>query len=215
MEESASFLALCSLAIFLGVTHTAAGPDHYVPFIALSNARNWNRKKTLLITFVCGLGHVLSSIVIGAIGLLISTSITKLKFIEGFRGDIAAWLLTICGAVYLLWAIYSLKKKHHHNNKDIANRKNLTFWSLFIIFVFGPCEPLIPMLMFPAATIGILPTLIVALLFCIATLSVMMLFVFLGTYSQDLLKKFDFHRYSHILAGLMVTMCGVAVLAGL
>ena len=217
---TADFTILCTLALTLGAGHTAAGPDHYVPFIALSNARNWSQRKTLLITLLCGLGHVLSSVVIGFVGLGVRKSVDSLEIIEGIRGDIAAWLLTIGGAIYLLWAVYALlKKKHqqHYHDKDNDNRskKSLTVWSLFIIFVFGPCEPLIPLLMFPAATISVWSVVIITTIFGLATLAVMLTFVFIGTYSNSVLKKFDFHRYSHIIAGGLITFCGIAVLSGL
>ncbi len=214
-----NFGILCTLALTLGAGHTAAGPDHYVPFIALSNARNWSQRKTLLITLLCGLGHVLSSVVIGFVGLGIRKSVDSLEIIEGMRGDVAAWLLTTGGIIYLLWAVYALLKKkqqHHHNNgNDHHSKKSLTVWSLFIIFVFGPCEPLIPLLMFPAATINLWSVVIITAIFGVATLAVMLTFVFIGTYSNSILKKFDFHRYSHIIAGGLITFCGIAVLSGL
>ena len=44
--------------------------------------------------------------------------------------------------------------EHDHHKEHVhahPNRKGIvTFWSLFIVFALGPCEPLIPMLMVPA-----------------------------------------------------------------
>ena len=40
-----------------------------------------------------------------------------------------------------------------------------TPWVLFLIFVFGPCEPLIPLVMYPAAKHNIQGAIIVAILF--------------------------------------------------
>ncbi|MDB4582328.1 hypothetical protein N9164_04185 [Draconibacterium sp.] len=57
-------------AASLGFVHTVLGPDHYIPFIALSKARNWSLPKTLGVTALCGIGHVLGSIAIGLIGVL-------------------------------------------------------------------------------------------------------------------------------------------------
>ena len=39
--------------------------------------------------------------------------------------------------------------EHSHVHAQLPD--NLTPWILFTIFVFGPCEPLIPLVMFPAA----------------------------------------------------------------
>ncbi len=57
-------------AASIGFFHTLLGPDHYIPFIVISKARKWSMWKTNLITFLCGIGHVGSSILIGFIGIL-------------------------------------------------------------------------------------------------------------------------------------------------
>jgi hypothetical protein len=44
-------------AASIGFFHTLTGPDHYLPFIVMSEAGNWNTGQTLRITFLCGLGH--------------------------------------------------------------------------------------------------------------------------------------------------------------
>ncbi len=45
-------------AITISCVHTVTGPDHYLPFIALSKARGWSFSRTLFWTVVCGCGHV-------------------------------------------------------------------------------------------------------------------------------------------------------------
>jgi hypothetical protein len=61
--------ALVITAASLGFFHTLLGPDHYLPFIMMSWARGWSGLKTGLITFLCGLGHICSSVVLGLIGV--------------------------------------------------------------------------------------------------------------------------------------------------
>ena len=46
-----------------------------------------------------------------------------------------------------------------------------TPWVLFLIFVFGPCEPLIPLVMYPAAKNNFHGAVIVAILFSLTTIS--------------------------------------------
>jgi len=46
------------------------------------------------------------------------------------------------------------KHAHHGSHAHVheeGSGANITPWALFIIFVLGPCEPLIPILMYPAA----------------------------------------------------------------
>ena len=62
----------------------------------------------------------------------------------------------------------------HENNHDHLHTKekiiNLTPWVLIIIFVLGPCEVLIPMLMYPAAEHGTMGVVLVSSVFAIATI---------------------------------------------
>ena len=62
MSEAHILLVTAASIAFL---HTLLGPDHYVVFTAMGKARSWSLARTLRITFLCGLGHVLSSVLIG------------------------------------------------------------------------------------------------------------------------------------------------------
>jgi nickel/cobalt exporter len=91
MDNSIALLSVT--AISLGFIHTLLGPDHYLPFIVLSEAKKWSVKKTMFITFLCGLGHVSSSVILGLIGIAVGISVNKLVSVESFRGNIAACCL--------------------------------------------------------------------------------------------------------------------------
>ncbi len=58
---------LCGTAASIGLLHTLLGPDHYLPFIVMSRARRWTMTRTALITLACGIGHVLSSVLLGLV----------------------------------------------------------------------------------------------------------------------------------------------------
>jgi sulfite exporter TauE/SafE len=91
----------------------------------------------------------------------------------------------------------------------------MTPWILFAIFVFGPCEPLIPLLMYPAAKLSLWGVAVVAIVFGVTTLITMLgivVAVHLG------LAKFSMpwlERYSHAMAGAAITACGAAIHLGL
>jgi nickel/cobalt exporter len=231
MNSSITLLSIT--AISLGFLHTLLGPDHYLPFIVLSRARNWSLRKTMIITFLCGLGHVLSSVVIGLIGIAVGISVNRLVSVESFRGNIAGWLFIAFGLVYMIISIRNLLKKsrhahkHHHlggeqhehehdhfdqhthiHEKDSAPA---TPWILFLIFVFGPCEPLIPILMYPASQNNITGAIFVSVLFSIVTIVTMMSVVlafYLG-FSRINLKPIE--KYNHLIAGSVIFFSGVAI----
>ena len=231
MEESTILLAVT--AVTIGFIHTLIGPDHYLPFIVMGEARAWSIKKTMFITFLCGVGHVLSSIVVGFIGIAAGLSISKLEFFESFRGNIAAWLLIAFGLVYMLIslrALYRKKKhlhKHHHTDGTdhehehdhfsghsqihIADRKNMTPWILFLIFVLGPCEPLIPILMYPAAENNISGVILVSLLFSVVTIATMMTVVLAFRLGLSRINLRPLERYVNVIAGATIAVSGLAI----
>ncbi len=83
---------LAATAATVGFVHTLTGPDHYLPFIVLGRARNWSLGRTLGVTALCGIGHVLGSVALGLIGIGLGLAVGQLNIIEGIRGDIASWL---------------------------------------------------------------------------------------------------------------------------
>ena len=211
---NSQLITLILTAAGMGFIHTIAGPDHYVPFAALATARKWSRLKTLLVTLLCGLGHVLSSVVLGMIGLLAGVALTKLVHIEGLRGDVAAWLLVAFGLVYFVWGTIRARK-HAHEHSHETDVGSLTPWALFIIFVFGPCEPLIPLLMYPAANAASWGVGAVALVFGLTTLITMCAMVMALVFGFKFVCFKWVSRFQHALAGGAVFACGVAVLCGL
>ena len=112
-------------AASIGFVHTILGPDHYLPFIMISWARNWSTLKTLVVTFLCGLGHIASSVVLGFIGVALALSVKKLELFESFRGNIAAWLLIAFGLVYIVWGLRKAYRNrphshsHTHHDEDV------------------------------------------------------------------------------------------------
>jgi sulfite exporter TauE/SafE len=86
---------------------------------------------------------------------------------------------------------------------------------LFTIFVLGPCEPLIPLLMYPAATESAFGVAVVAATFGIVTIMVMLTVVLSLTFGLRQIQTGGLERYSHALAGVAVLACGIAVHFGL
>src|SRR4030043_1883105 len=230
---SDSIALLSATAVSIGFVHTILGPDHYLPFIVLSEAKKWTLRKTMFITFLCGLGHVLSSVVLGLVGIAVGISVNKLVTIESFRGNIAAWLFIAFGLVYMVISIRNLIKnrKHSHAHFHIGGESHdhehahkvehthvhendvvkTTPWVLFLIFVFGPCEPLIPILMYPAAQNNIQGAVFVSLLFSAVTIATMMsvVMVFKLGFSRINLKPVE--KYNNLIAGAMIFLSGIAI----
>src|SRR4051812_8067260 len=103
-------------AITISFLHTITGPDHYVPFIALSKSRGWSLSRTVFWTLVCGSGHVLSSVALGLGGAALGWSFSKISGLETARGTVAGWMLLGFGAVYGVWGLIRAKQNRAHKH---------------------------------------------------------------------------------------------------
>ena len=210
---------LISTAALIAFFHTLIGPDHYIIFVALGKARHWGMVKTLKYTTICGLGHIMSSIIIGFIGIFFGIELMKIINLEESRGLISGWALLFFGLIYTIWGI---KKIKIYKNKENLMYKNshfkseekvldITPWALFIIFVLGPCEALIPLFMYPALEENLLLVIKVALVFGVVTLMTMLVSVFLIMKGLNIFKFNSFERYSHVISGASIMICAAAI----
>lgn len=238
-------IALLTTAAGIGLFHTLFGPDHYVPFVAMSRAGQWSVRKTFLVTVLCGIGHVASSVVLGLIGVAGGVLLFRLENLEAVRGELAGWMLLGFGIMYLVWglmqAVRNAPHAHYHAHEDGTVHEHvhqhqgehlhahqgaggegkprpaaaMTPWVLFTIFLFGPCEPLIPMLMYPAAESHYGLVFAVALVFGLTTIATMTAAVALLLWGASWFQGHAWHRYGHAVAGAAITACGAAIKIGL
>lgn len=232
MNSEITILALTAASV--GFVHTLFGPDHYLPFIVLAKSRKWSYRKTGIITLACGLGHVGSSIVLGLIGVAFGLGIHKLENVEAGRGGLVGWLFIAFGLVYFIWgvrqAVLNKPHSHIHLHEDGESHKHfhehvtghththgnkkipkMTPWILFIIFVLGPCEPLIPILMYPAAEVNISGLILVTSVFAITTILTMLAVVFITLRGINFIPLGKAERYTHLVAGAMILLSGAAM----
>lgn len=231
---TAELNALIITAASIGFIHTILGPDHYLPFIMISWARKWSVLKTALVTFLCGIGHIGSSIVLGLIGVALGIAVNRLEVVESVRGNVAAWLLIAFGLVYFVWGLrrayqkkthvhshthtFGVEHKHLHNHHsrhahihDDKAGPNITPWVLFIIFAFGPCEPLIPILMYPASKNSLFGLATVTFVFGVVTIGTMLGVVLLSVAGVNFTRLSGLQRFSHAIAGATICLCGLAI----
>ncbi len=251
---------LAGTAASLGLVHTVIGPDHYLPFIVIGRARHWTLRKTLVISFLAGLGHILSSVVLGFLGLALGLAVARLEGVESARGTVASWLLIGFGLAYFTWGMRRAWKDKPHTHRhlhdqavvpeqapgghnanshataepapgyndyhahahshaaaahahvhDDRGKANITPWILFTIFVFGPCEPLIPLVMYPAARRSLAGVVLVAAAFGLVTIATMLVIIAAASWGASFARLGKLEKYSHALAGLMIFVSGLAV----
>jgi len=250
---SSDLLTLSSAALLIGFVHCICGPDHYVPFVVMSRVGVWSLRKTLLVTAICGIGHVLGSAALGFVGIAAGVILFQLESVEHFRGDVAAWLLLAFGAVYMAWGLAHARRRHchavnilpttdpptcessatetvgshstdpivsYHATQSSDERTHargggaapFTPWVLFLIFLFGPCEPLIPLLMYPAAQANVWSIVWVTAVFGITTLVTMVAVVALIYWGAFATRWRAMEVYGHAVGGAVVMGCGCIIL---
>ena len=236
-----SLFHLTLLAASIGLLHTAMGPDHYLPFVVLGRAGGWTLRKTLLWTAVCGLGHVLSSVALGGLGMALGWAVPYMEELEGVRGDLASTLLIGFGLVYFAWGLWRGRRghshSHHHADGTVHSHTHAhaaaaeradherceheeaphvkshrrTLWALFVVFVLGPCEPLIPVIMVPAASHSLWGVAAVTAVFAACTIGTMLVLVTVGYCGLRLVLFQRLERYAHAAAGFAILASGLAI----
>ena len=238
--EMLTLLAMVASVAFL---HALLGPDHFLPFIALSRSRGWSMTKTAAITAGCGVGHAAGSILLGLIGVAAGAALSGLQVIEGLRGELAAWILVAFGIVYGVWGLRraargarhshlhihadGTRHDHGHNHEQghlhvhdapAANGgekrqgvASVAPWTIFIIFLLGPCEPLIPLMMLPAVSADWVGLALVTGIFTLVTVVTMVSVVSVLVWGVKAMPTRGLERYGHALAGGTMALGGLTV----
>lgn len=224
---------LLSSSFLIAFFHTITGPDHYIPFGIIAKLKKWSLSKTIWFTFFAGLGHVMSSVILGVLGIVMGISLNKITLWEEMRGSIVSILFLAFGLVYFIYGILKIIKNkphsHFHVHSDGTVHKHththtgehahihdekkskITPWIFFIIFIFGPCEPLIPLVMYPAASNNIWLLIWLTFVFAITTIFTMIalvLAIYMGLKLQ-LINKYN--RFNHAIIGGTILLCGVGM----
>lgn len=217
-------------AVTIACLHTITGPDHYLPFIALSKTRRWSLMRTVSWTILCGCGHVGSSVLLGLGGAAVGWSLSNIKWLEAVRGGIAGWAMLIFGVAYGVYGLIRARQNNPHKHFDMgdngemyvyehkhgeavnpADRHVVTPWVMFIIFVLGPCEPMIPLLYFPAVKNSWMGMVVLVIVYTFFTLITMLVMVVSGFYGFSFLQQGWSERYIHALGGMTIFICGAGM----
>jgi len=217
-----TLVALTAAAATVGSLHSVA-PDHWVPFAALARARRWPMPHTARITFLCGLGHVSVSAILGVLALF-----TGLKAVHALGANLeehAIFLLMAFGTAYMargLWRSFrrdplAVMHHRHHNHAHGHNDHDhgLTEWSLFALFSADPCVAVIPMIV--AASAGGWGAVAgVVAVYEAATIVTMIGLVAVAHTGARTLRFAFLDRFGDAVAGaLIVTTGGVLAVLGL
>ena len=228
METELSILLVTAISV--SVLHTVSGPDHYIPFIAIGKTKGWKLPRIVMWTAICGSAHVMASVLLALGGAAIGFSLSKIDGLNEVRGGLASWAIFIFGVLYLLYGLYGVYKEKKHKHFDLyddgsvyvfehdhkqmtypTNRRKVTPWILFLIFLLGPCEVLFPLLTYPTVEQSTSNMLILIGVFLSTTVSTMILVVSLMYFGFKLIKIDWLEKYVVPISGLSIAVCGIGM----
>ena len=193
-------------AFAIGALHALA-PDHWLPFVALARVQQWSKLKTSYSVLLAGLGHVSSSVVIRLVAIAIGMATEHVSRWEAIRGDAASLLLIGFGLAYMVWGLKQAGRKHTHVHE---RTRTISYWTLFVLTIFGPCEPLIPLL-FASSAYGWVNVLFVVSVFSAVTIAMMMIQVHAALWGVSFFKLHIFEHASDAIAGGVIALTGIAI----
>lgn len=200
LAEPIALSTLIATAAAVGVGHTLAGPDHYLPLVAVARSSGFGARRALLFTAFAGLLHCAASALIVAAALALATPAAELVGLQDLRGNVAGWAMLGGG---LLLALAAWRRA-----RTLPAARPV----LLALFALGPCEWLLPNAL--AANVhGLGGVAAVTAVFTLATVLTM-----LGCVAVGLRLLPQWRRdgvFARVLPGLTTAACGALVIAGL
>lgn len=220
-------MALAATAAAFGAGHTAANPAHYLPFAAIARSRGWGVGRALALAAACGAGHVLSSALVGGIGVALGAGIGSVEAAEEIRESAMRWLFLAFALAYFAVEVRASfagriclccrgASTGRAENKGtggapagFSDRAN--FWTLFLIFTLGPCEILAPLVMVPASEGDWAGVVSVAAAFSVSTVATMLAMTAAVMFGLGFVRGGGefFQKWGRAISGGVVLACAV------
>ena len=187
---------IISGSLLLSLVH-AAIPNHWLPIVAIGKSERWTMRETLNATVLIGAAHIASTIIIGVlIGL------------AGFRlssnhAELAHWIapvvLAVLGLIFIASDFIGKGHRHHNHFDETGGRsKRAIVGSMVVAMFFSPCIEL-EVYFLPAGAFGWSGILTTSVIYLFATVSTMLLLVYVGT---KVLSRLNWHIFEHHLKTL-------------
>lgn len=191
-------------SILISLLH-AVIPNHWLPVLAIGRKEGWSMAETIRITFIAGMAHVISTVIIGVLLAMIGSELTSL--IENFTKIIGPSILILMG-LYFLRQHYT----HHHfhlEKKQIEKKSKTAIIGALVIAMFlSPCMEIEAYFLL-AGSQGWHHLALIAGLYTIITISGMLIWIRIAYKG---LLKLNWHQWEHnagIITGLVLIITGI------
>ena len=192
---------IISGSLLLSLVH-AAIPNHWLPIVAIGKSERWTMRETLNATVLIGAAHIASTIIIGVlIGL------------AGFRlssnhAELAHWIapvvLAVLGLIFIASDFIGKGHRHHNHFDETGGRsKRAIVGSMVVAMFFSPCIEL-EVYFLPSGAFGWSGILTTSVIYLFATVSTMLLLVYVGTKGLSRLNWHIFEHHQKTLTGVIL-----------
>lgn len=190
-------------SVLISLLH-AVIPNHWLPVLAIGRKEGWSLPETTRVTFVAGLAHIVSTVVIGLLLGIIGKEVTE--HVESFTRIIAPCILILMG-LYFIRQHYV----HHHFHLDAKGLKKKSKSAIVLALVIGmflsPCLEIEAYFLLAGAK-GSYFLIGIAVMYSIITLGGMLIWIRV-VYKGIL--KLNWHQWEHnagIITGLVLILTG-------
>jgi len=192
----------------LSLLHTLI-PSHWLCFVLVGKAQGWSRGRTLSITAVAGLIHVVVNVTVGAALAIAGRTILEHEHHEHLLTQISAAILILLGIVYL--GLHMLHAGHHHEqDKSVSGKAAIL--ALSFSLALSPCSASIILTIVATAGAGWTTILSIAAVLLVTTVGVMLLLVGLTSLGIERLQFAVFERYEKLILGFVFVAVGSLII---
>ncbi|TAJ47372.1 MAG: hypothetical protein EPO58_15845 [Chitinophagaceae bacterium] len=197
-------ISILTGSLIISLLH-ALIPNHWLPVLAIGKKEGWSLAETSRITFIAGLSHVISTVVLGL--LLGWIGVGLAEQLDSFTRLIAPSILVIMG----LFFIHQHYKHHHFHlaeKKLVKKTKGSIITALVIAMFLSPCMEIEGYFLL-AGTHGWYAMALIAAMYSLVTIAGMLIWVRI-VYKG--LLKLNWHKWEHnagIITGLILVITGI------
>ena len=191
-------------SVLLSLLH-AVIPNHWLPILAIGKKENWSLEEVMKVTFLAGLAHAVSTIIIGIILGILGLNLSN--HIQYFTHFIAPTVLILIG-VFFIYQHHRHNHFHLHQTSKPSLSRGKIIWALVIAMFLSPCMEIEAYFLL-AGTKGVWAVAGIAGLYLFISVSGMVLWVRLAYLN---ILKLNWHSLEHkagIITGWTLIITGI------
>ncbi|KAL3694252.1 hypothetical protein R1sor_007903 [Riccia sorocarpa] len=176
-------------------------PTHWLPFSIVGRAQKWSITRTLIVTAIGAVCHVLSTSLLGLVAIKMANTIAGQETVH----KLASLLLVVLGGTYI---IMFLTGKGGHGHGHSHDMEKMAVAGLVLVPALSPCATTLPV--FLAVGDSSTSALLLAIgVLLVSTLVVMCSLVAVSFYGASQLKFHWIEQYDKLLVGVVLCIVGL------